>query len=77
MEEENAQKSDLTQKAQSIENELKEKQRALEEAQTIQTSLKEETAKLRRQLKTIEAQLAEVSTLVEVLTYRQHLQPKP
>ena len=66
MEEENAQKSDLTQKAQSIENELKEKQRALEEAQTIQTSLKEETEKLRQQLKTTEAQLTEVSTLVEV-----------
>ena len=65
MEEENAQKSHLTQKAESIENELKKKQRALEEAQISETSFKEETEKLRQQLQTTEARLAEVSNFVE------------
>lgn len=65
MEEENAQKNDLTQKAESTENELKKKQLALEEAQTIQASLKEETEKLRLQLETTEAQLTKVSNSVE------------
>ena len=65
MEEENAQKSDVTQKAESFENELQKKQRALEEAQTRETTLNEEIGKLQQQLKTAEAQLTEVSNPVE------------